>query len=693
MSQGVLEKIEAWPVDSLPPKGDYKNWRRDYDADRKILTLFLDKDDSETNVLSSDVLFELEKIIGKVEADLPVALVIRSAKEKGFCAGADIREFKEYSDADIAVSLKKAHDVIDRLDRLDTLTIAVIHGHCLGGGLELALACDKRIGVEKNLQMGFPEILLGLHPGMGGTFRLTELISPVTALEMMLTGRPAHERQTAERGLVDVLTEERHVDAAIRAMISGDVKPRDPGVVQSIMNLRPARSLAAIKMRRMSEKKAPSRHYPAPYALIDLWEDHGGNRDAMQRAEIKSFSKLLTTDTAQNLIRVFFLQQKLKDLSKSTSDIRNIHVIGAGAMGGDIAGWCAMQGFHVTISDQKPDPIGQALTNLRRLCQSKHKSSIETRDAMDRFVPDLDNHAVRQADLVIEAIPENLEIKKKLYKVIEPLMKKTAILASNTSSIPLEDLSKGLKRPQQFSGLHFFNPVSQMMVVEVVRHENTSEEVQNKILSLATEIGKLPVPVTSHPGFLVNRALAPYLVEAIIMLDEGLPKEVIDDAAIAFGMPMGPVELADQVGLDICLDVADMLSDADGIAIAPVPAWFRDKVKSGELGRKTGRGFYHWKSGKIQKSGSSSARSDNKIIDRLILPMLNACVECYRKGVVADTDQLDAAMIFATGFAPFRGGPLHYARTRGIDDVVTSLRRLVDKHGERFTPDNGWKDV
>ncbi len=692
MCAEILNKVEKERHEATKPSSNTDHWniRRD---DNNILWLYFDKKDSSANTIGKNVLEELDDILSKAGEDLPKALVIRSMKKSGFCAGADIKQFQKLDENGMRDMLTRGHKVLDGLEKFPRLTIAVIHGHCLGGGLELALACNLRIGVKGKLQIGFPEVQLGVHPGLGGTFRLTNLIDPLEAMTMMLTGKSAYEKQTLKRGLVDEIVEERHIENAVKAAANGDIEKQDQGFKGHASNTMAARKLIAMQMRKKTEEKAPSKHYSAPYALIDLWEEYGGDRDKMQQQEINSFAKLVTGETAQNLIRVFFLQQTLKNLAKDQSDIAHVHVIGAGSMGGDIAGWCAMQGLKVTVSDQKADPVGKAIKNAADLCKSKHKSSLETRDTLDRLIPDLQDYGLKNADLVIEAVPENLDIKSDLYKRIEPQMKKGAILATNTSSIPLDDLAKSLKRPKDFVGLHFFNPVSKMLIVEVVSHNSISKKVQEEAVSFVGKISKLPAPVASYPGFLVNRALTPYLLEAILLIDEGVQKEEIDKAAEDFGMPMGPVTLIDQIGLDICQDVAEMLKDKLDKPVPDIPKWLKQKIENGKLGKKSGEGLYKWKNGKPQKENVDNKGKDNDIADRLILPMLNACVECYREGVITDLDQLDGTMIFAAGFAPFRGGPIHYARNRGIDDITSKLEMFADKYGDRFKPDEGWKDI
>ena len=672
---------------------EYQHWRLHRD-DNKVLWLHLDKNDSSANTLDAAVLEELSDILDSAQKDQPRALVLRSQKAGGFCAGADIHQFADSSAEDLDDMLQRGHALFDRIEKLTIPTIAVVHGHCLGGGLELALACDLRIGLKGSLEMGFPEIQLGLHPGLGGTFRLTELIDPLQAMSMMLTGRSVYGGQALKHGLIDALVEERHVANAVSAAVDGKISRQRHSLKERAAGTAPVRRLAANRMRAQAEKQAPAVNYPAPTALINLWLDHGGNRRAMQAAEIKSFAELIKSDTSKNLVRVFLLREALKRDAAGEHPIKHVHVIGAGAMGGDIAAWCAMQGCRVTLSDVKLQPIAAALKTAAALCRSKHKSSLATRDTLDRLMPDPDQRGIALADLVIEVAPEDAELKKKIYQTIEPLLKPTAILASNTSSIPLSQLASYLQSPERLVGIHFFNPVAKMLIVEVVTHDKLSDEVHRQAMAFTAAIGKLPVAVQSYPGFLVNRALTPYLLEAMSLLDEGVDKATIDQCAIRFGMPMGPVELADQVGLDICLHVADVLQDLLDKPMAPVPNWLREKVKRGELGRKSGQGFYTWKNGKaVKKNSTSENTSDDQLADRLLLPMLNACVECYSEEVVAKPDHLDAAMIFATGFAPFRGGPMHYARTRGIDEIVATLETLVAAHGDRFTPDSGWKEL
>jgi 3-hydroxyacyl-CoA dehydrogenase/enoyl-CoA hydratase/3-hydroxybutyryl-CoA epimerase len=679
----------SWPQEGAPSA--WQHWKLKTDTDG-IAWLVLDKRDARANTLSTSVISELDEILTTVEREAPKALVIRSAKKSGFIAGADIGEFRDVTNpADTETHLGRAHAVIDRLDRLKLPTIAVIHGYCLGGGLEVALACDYRIAVD-GASFGFPEVLLGLHPGLGGTVRLTRLINPLEAMTTMLTGKTIRTRQAKALGLVDTVTQERHVRAAVQTAAAGQLKTARAGLSVPLLNSAPARKILGARMKKEAEKKAPARNYPAPGALVDLWEVHGGSPSAMQTAEVSSFARLLVTPSAQNLIRVFFLRDKLNGMTGGDWSGTRIHVIGAGAMGGDIAAWCAWHGFTVSLADMKGEPLATANKRAAELFKKIAHKNTDVRDALDRLIPDLTGAGVATADLIIEAVPENLSLKQKVYAGVEARMRPDAILATNTSSIPIEELCRGLQRPERFLGLHFFNPVSRMQVVEVVGHPGVSPDVLAAGQAFLGRIDRLPAAVKSAPGFLVNRALTPYLMEAFVMLDEGVKRETIDRAAEDFGMPMGPIELADQVGLDICLHVADVLRAELPRSMPATPKWLSDKVEKGELGRKTGKGMYEWKNGKAVKETGAPPPSPD-MADRLILPMLDVCVTCLREGIVTDEDTIDAAMIFATGFAPFRGGPMRYARSRGTDNVVRTLTQLAAKYGERFQPDPGWDRI
>ena len=669
-----------------------KHWtlRRDDDG---IAWLCFDKADASTNVLSRDVMTELNSMLEAIEKDLPKAVVVTSGKKSGFIAGADIKEFTGLKDSEQAYEMVRAgQQVLDRLEALKCPTIALINGFALGGGLELALACRYRIiNDDPKTVIGLPEVKLGIHPGFGGTVRSVQLAGPLKAMDMMLTGKNIRPKPARAMGLVDQVVPARHLERAARMMALKPPKPRQLPLQDKLMNLGPARNVLAGVLEKQVAKKARRDHYPAPYAIIDLWKRYGDKPALMMEKEARSIAELFCTDTSRNLVRVFLLQDKLKALGgKTRHAFKHVHVVGAGVMGGDIAVWCALRGMTVTLQDREPKYIAPVVKRAAKLYQKKLRDPRLVQAALDRLMPDVEGRGVANADVVIEAIFEDAEAKKSLFRDLEPRMKPEAILATNTSSIRLEDLQDALDKPGRLIGLHFFNPVAMMPLVEVIHTPDTPQAEIDKGIAFARKIDKLPLPCLSSPGFVVNRVLMPYMMEALLAGEDGVPMPLIDSAAKRFGMPMGPVELADTVGLDVALHVAKILGAAYGV---PVPDRLVEMVEKKRLGRKTGRGFYEWKDGKAVKPQVKDARPPQDLADRLVLPMVNECVAVWRDGVVTDLDLLDAGVIFGTGFAPFRGGPINFARARGVADVVESLQRLEERYGERFTPDPGWKDL
>lgn len=670
----------------------FKHWnlRRDEDG---IAWLCFDKADASTNVLSREVMVELNDQLAALEKKLPKAVVVHSGKKSGFIAGADIKEFTGLKDADEAYEMvRSGQHVLDRLEALDCPTIALINGFALGGGLELALACRYRIiNDDPKTVIGLPEVKLGIHPGFGGTVRSIRLAGPLKAMDMMLTGKNIRPKQARAMGLVDEVVPARHLERAARMMALKPPRPRQLPLKERLMNAAPARRVLSGVLEKQVAKKARRDHYPAPYAIIDLWKDFGDKPALMMEKEARSIAALFLSDTSRNLVRVFLLQDKLKALGgKSRHEFRHVHVVGAGVMGGDIAAWCALRGMTVSLQDREPRFIAPVIKRARKLYEKKLRDPRLVQAALDRLMPDVEGRGVAQADVVIEAIFEDADAKKALFRTLEPQMKPDAVLATNTSSIRLEDLQDALDRPARLIGLHFFNPVAMMPLVEIIHTPDTPRTEIDKGIAFARKIDKLPLPCLSSPGFVVNRVLMPYMMEALLAGEDGVPMPLIDEAAKRFGMPMGPVELADTVGLDVALHVARILGAAYGI---PVPDKLIEMVEKKRLGRKTGRGFYDWKDGKAVKPAVKDAKAPQDLADRLVLPMVNEAVAVWRDGVVTDLDLLDAGIIFGTGFAPFRGGPINFARARGVADVVDTLKRLEDRYGERFEPDAGWQDI
>ena len=671
---------------------EFEHWRQRVDEQR-ICWLTLDKADSSANTLSQAVLGELAVIVDGLSRQSLRGVVIESGKQSGFIVGADVREFGRLaSEAEGRELAGRAQELLARIAALDVPTVAAIDGFALGGGLELALACDYRVVVDGyDRTLGLPEVQLGIHPGFGGTVRAVALVGPLVALDMMLTGRALSPREALARGLVDRIVPREKLQAAATELVASRPSKRRAPWYLNLLDAPPCRYVLAYLLARQVSRRVRPAHYPAPYAIIDLWKRHGGQGAAAYRAEAESIGALLVTRTSKNLVRVFELRERLRNLAPKDGGFRRVHVVGAGIMGGDIAAWCALRGLTVTVQDRARQYVEPAIKRARELFQRRLRAPGEADAAAARLTVDLHAESVGDVDLVIEAIIEDADAKSALFREIEPKLGERTIVATNTSSIRLEQLVGAFERPERFVGLHFFNPVASLPLVEVIKGRQTGDETMRRALSFVTQIGKLPLPCRSAPGFLVNRLLTPYMLEALYAHEDGIALETIDAAARAFGMPMGPIELADRVGLDVALHVAKILGDT--VAAKP-SALIERKVAAGELGRKTRRGFYAYdKHGRPIKQ-RRFPRAGDDLVDRLILPLVNEAVACYAERIVDDPDLIDAGVVFGTGFAPFTGGPIQYARQRGFAAVVETLRGLARQFGTRFTPhEEGWREL
>jgi 3-hydroxyacyl-CoA dehydrogenase/enoyl-CoA hydratase/3-hydroxybutyryl-CoA epimerase len=664
------------------------HWQLKTDSDG-VAWLTIDKAGAAVNSLSRDVMEELNAHLAQLEASPPRALVIASAKQ-GFIAGADIKEFVGVKTPEQAFEMiRQGQLVLDRLAALKCATVAAINGFALGGGLEVALACRYRVVVDDpSVTLGFPEVQLGVHPGLGGTVRAVQLAGPLAAMDLMLTGRSIRPKQALAIGLVDRLAPVSRLEAIAKETALAAPAARTASLKSRILNLGLIRPIVAGQMRSRVAQRVRPDHYPAPYALIELWERYGGKGQRGYEAEARSMSKLLCTHTSRNLVRVFFLQERLKSAGKSSGEtIKHVHVVGAGVMGGDIASWCAARGLTVTLQDRAAEYVTPAIERARKFFEKRYPDPAKSQQAMARLSADVEGRGVAQADLVIEAIFENADAKRELYARLEPQLKPGAVLATNTSSIVLEQLAEKLATPARFIGLHFFNPVARMPLIEVIRAEFTDPNAVQTGLGFARRIDKLAIACRSSPGFLVNRVLMPYLSEAIRAAEEGIPLALIDRAAEDFGMPMGPIELADVVGLDVVMSVGKVFFQSG----AEVPSVLSTRYQQKHFGKKTGAGFYVWRDDRPQKPGHGDYEAPADLQDRLMLPLINEAVAVLRERVVEDADLVDAGTIFGAGFAPFHGGPLQYARTRGVDAIVARLNDLQSTYGARFTPDAGWQ--
>jgi 3-hydroxyacyl-CoA dehydrogenase/enoyl-CoA hydratase/3-hydroxybutyryl-CoA epimerase len=663
------------------------HWRLEIDTDG-VAWLALDKANASTNSLSREVMEELDSMVAEVARASPKALIVTSAK-RGFIAGADIKEFVGIRTPDQAYELiRQGQQVLDKLAALPCPTVAAINGFALGGGLEVALACRYRVLVDDPAAtLGFPEVQLGVHPGFGGTVRAVQLAGPIAAMDLMLTGRTIRPKQALAMGLVDRLAPVEQLDKMAKQVALSAPPARNPKLLHRLLNSWLARPILAGQMRSQVARRARPDHYPAPYAMIELWQRHGGKGERAYEAEARSMAELLCTSTSRNLVRVFFLQDRLKSAAKAGGEpARHVHVVGAGVMGGDIATWCATRGLTVTLQDRAEQYVAPAIERARKFLEKRYPDQAKRDETLARLQPDVEGSGIANADVVIEAIFEDLDAKRELFARIEPKLKPSAVLATNTSSIVLEQLAQNLASPDRLIGLHFFNPVARMPLIEVIHAERTQPQKVQAGLAFARQIDKLAIACRSSPGFLVNRVLMPYLSEAVRAAEEGIPLALIDRAAEEFGMPMGPIELADVVGLDVVMSVGKVFF-ASG---AEVPHVLSIRHQQKKFGKKSGEGFYVWSNDKPQKP-PSAAPAPPDLQDRLMLPLINEAVAVLREHIVEDADLIDAGVIFGAGFAPFRGGPIEYARTRGVDAILGRLEELRSVHGERFAPDAGWQ--
>ena len=659
-------------------------------GENQVVWLTIDRQDSSANSLNEAVLREFKLALDAIKLLSPKALIIRSAKKTGFIVGADIEQFKLLKTAEEATKLIiKGQMLFQELADLPFPTIALIQGFCLGGGLELALACRYRIVEDSpKVRLGLPEVKLGIHPGWGGTVRLPALIGASKAFGLLLTGQLVRPKAARKMGFVDRVVPRRLL---YKVVLEYALKPpalHQASLLEKLSNQAVVRSILGKMMLKQVAHKARREHYPAPYEMIDHWVSYGVEGSKPYTIEAESIGRLLVNN-APNLVKVFFLQERLKNMAKK-SDYKpmHVHVVGAGVMGGDIAAWCAFRGFKVTLQDQSATFIAGAMKRAYQLAKKRLKEPFEVSAMMDRLLPDVEGFGVAKADVIIEAITEKLEAKQALFQHLESLASPDAILATNTSTIPLEEIRLSLKNPERLVGIHYFNPVALMPLVEIVKTPETDPVVIEKAIAFVKAIDKLPLPVRSSPGFLVNRILLPYMLEAVSLLEEGVSGPDIDEAARRFGMPMGPIELADKVGLDVCLASLEKMSAYFG---GTVPPKLRQLVEQGYLGEKTGRGFYHYKKGKLVREATSLNIQSKEIIMRLSARLVNESVACLREGIVEDADLLDAGSIFGFGFAPFRGGVISYARETGVELMVQQLKDLEARLGERFKPDAGWQ--
>jgi 3-hydroxyacyl-CoA dehydrogenase / enoyl-CoA hydratase / 3-hydroxybutyryl-CoA epimerase len=657
-----------------------RDWK--FSIDRQgIAWAVFDREGESQNSLSRRALEELGAIVERTEQgarDQTLrGLVIMSGKEKGFIVGADVREFEQVqSEQQVIESVSLVDAYLNRIERMPVPVVCCIHGFCLGGGLELALACHWRIATrDEDTRIGFPEVKLGIFPGFNGTARSIKYAGALSAMQMMLTGSFIRAAAARGMGLIDELAPSPlNLRWMARKAVERKRKSSGAPFWKDILRQGPIRGLLAKKLRSETAKKVREEHYPAPFRLIDLFEQHAGNLETMKVAEPRAFAPLMLSETSRNLRRVFKLSEMMKAQAPKNLAWKplRVHVIGAGVMGADIAGVCVASGMEVSLQDLNAEQITKGIKAQEKLFSRKFKTKAQKAAARARLIADPMGNNIGRADIVIEAIVEKLEVKQNLFKSIEGKLKPGAVMATNTSSIMIEKIAEPLADPGRLIGIHFFNPVPQMPLVEVIKGTGSRDEDAAKGCAFVVALGKFPLIVKSSPGFVVNRVLGPYMMAALQRVEKGEPKEKIDEAARAFGMPMGPVELADTVGLDVIASVGRILGVPAGSA-----GKIEQMVSSGKLGKKSGEGFYVWKDGKPEKRAPEKPYDKfelERLGRELVDPLIRECEKVRDERIVDSADLVDAGVIFGTGFAPFRGGPLHFKATEEKSNVAL-LRR------------------
>jgi 3-hydroxyacyl-CoA dehydrogenase / enoyl-CoA hydratase / 3-hydroxybutyryl-CoA epimerase len=679
-------------------------------SESRIAILTFDRPDSTANIFDERTLDELNEQLNFLESEKGLkGLIIRSAKPKIFIAGADLNSFtQEISAGRIAVLIEKGQRTFDRIARLPYPTVAIIHGAALGGGFEIALACDYRVASSDSAtKVGLPETNLGILPAWGGSTRLPKLIGLPNALEAILTGRQYAARQALKLGMLDSVSYlERLPGVAQRMIQESDGKKRSYKL--HIAN----RSPVSRFIKSQAEKKTLARtrgHYPAPLKALEVvCASLSISHEQSLANEKNSVVELALTETAQNLMGLFFLQERAKKLklpadlqsaaATPTKTIKKGLVIGAGLMGAGIAQWLSSRGIRVLLQDIGPAPLGkgmQAIAKIYREAVKRHLfTEVEARNASDRILPFFEEVPLRDVDLVIEAAVEKIEVKQQIFANLESKISPGTVLASNTSALSIDAIAASLEHPERVVGIHFFNPVHRMQLVEVVRGTKTDAATVNIAMRFVKEIGKLPVLVKDSPGFLVNRILLPYMVEAVRLFTEGHRVETIDRVMLDFGMPMGPLRLIDEVGLDVSEHVAKDL-ERRVKHLAPLNNMLGKMMEKGWLGRKSGKGFYEYGSGDDHKvnpqlAGFQPAEptvvNEGDLRDRLVLLMVNEAARTLEEKVVEAPEDVDFGMVMGTGWAPFRGGPLRFADQLSLQTVLSRLNNLRERVGAYFEP-------
>jgi 3-hydroxyacyl-CoA dehydrogenase/enoyl-CoA hydratase/3-hydroxybutyryl-CoA epimerase len=667
-----------------------------------VCVLTFDRAGSSANIFDRATLDELDTHLGELEVVPNLrGVILASAKPKIFIAGADLNSFANADEATLGDLVDRGHRIFTRLGRLPVPSVAAINGICLGGGLEIALACDYRVAsTDKSTKLGLPETQLGILPAWGGSVRLPKLIGLPAALGLILTGKQLVAAQALKTGVVDDVTHPEYLLEAARKQLARGKRRRTkaPGW----MSRGPLISFVAAKARRDVMAKTRG-HYPAPLKAIEVCARSVGEPiEYGLDLERSAFLELVRTPQCRSLMSVFFLQERAKKLSvreATPQPIKRVAVIGAGTMGAGIAQWVSARGLPVKMKDVSPEALARGMNSIHGVYTDAVKRRVftvaEATAGMDRVTPIHVDVPMQDVDLVIEAALEKLDVKQDVFRRLESQVAPSAVLATNTSAISIDEIAGALQRPERLVGMHFFNPVHRMQLVEIVRGPRTSPAALATAVQFAKSIGKLPVIARDSPGFLVNRILLPYMVEAVWLFAEGVPAAEIDRLMLEFGMPMGPMRLCDEVGLDVAQHVAKDLERRLPQGV-PINDTLEKMVANGWLGKKSGRGFYNHQA----KGGRSVPNPDVAFLqgttprshdaatrlDRMVLIMVNEAARVLAEEVVSSPEDVDFGMIMGTGWAPFRGGPLRYADARGIQEIVQRLDVLGRDIAPHFTP-------
>jgi len=686
------------------------NYRIDKEG---VAILTFDLPGDKINKLTTQVMEELDRLLDELAGKREIkALVFRSGKESNFIVGADIAEIKGITDREAGERLsRKGQHVLNKLEALPFATVAAIHGPCMGGGLELALACTYRIvSNDRKTALALPEVRLGIIPGFGGTQRLPRITGLANALDMILTGKSVFAQKAGKIGLADEVTfKEILLDRAIALAKKKIGEPR-PATIRAkrslfirLLESNPLTRTVIFRSAQNTVLRETHGNYPAPLAALKAVRygmAHGS--EAGYTIESNLLGNLAPTEISKNLISLFYLQELLKkDPHRPSIIIRAAGVLGAGVMGGGIAQLFGEKGIDVRVKDINPGAVASGLREAWQIFRKRRDkgvlTAIQARDGFDRISGVTDYSGFGKVDVAVEAVVENMNVKKSVLRDFEAVAKDSAIYVSNTSSLSITDLALASKHPELVAGMHFFNPVEKMQLVEVIRGKKTSPETIATIAALARRLGKLPVIVNDGPGFLVNRILMPYLNEAVTMLEQGNTIERIDNALLSFGMPMGAFILLDEIGIDLAYKVADILGQGLGDRIKPSPL-LETVYKEGYYGKKNGKGFYLYEGRKRrgpdrsvyaripQRTGSTGEIGHEEIVERALLLMIMEAALCLEENIIDRPDLLDGALIFGIGFPPFRGGLLRYADKLGAKTIVDKLESYAEKYGERFKP-------